>query len=144
MAKKAKKGDIVNIEYEGSLEDGTVFDSTEKHGKPLEFEIGSKKVIKGFEEAVMDMEKGEEKKITLKPEEAYGNPNPDLIKEIPREKLPKEQEPKKGMILGMMLPNGHQIPARITKVEEDKVTIDLNHPLAGKTLNFDIKLVDFS
>ncbi len=144
MAEKAKKGNTVKIEYKGSLEDGTVFDSTEKHGKPLEFEIGSKKVIKGFEEAVIGMEKDEKKKITLKPEEAYGSPNPDLIKEVPREKLPKEQEPKEGMILGMMLPNGQQIPARITKVEEDKITIDLNHPLAGKTLNFDIKLVDIS
>jgi len=144
MTKKAKKGNTVKIEYKGSLEDGTVFDSTEKHGKPLEFEIGSKKVIKGFEEAVIGMEKDEKKKITLKPEEAYGSPNPDLIKDVPREKLPKEQEPKEGMILGMMLPNGQQIPARITKVEEDKITIDLNHPLAGKTLNFDIKLVDIS
>ena len=136
-----KNGDKVKVEYTGSLEDGTVFDSSEKHGKPLEFEIGAGMIIPGFEKAVIKMKKGEKKVITLKPSEAYGDPNPQLTKKIPREHLPKEQDPKVGMVLIMGLPNGQQIPAKIIEVADKEVTIDLNHPLAGKTLKFEIKLV---
>ncbi|MBW2999183.1 peptidylprolyl isomerase [Candidatus Woesearchaeota archaeon] len=139
-----KEGDKVTVEYTGTLEDGTVFDSSEKHGKPLEFEVGAKQLIKGFEDAVIGMEKGEEKEITLQPSEAYGDNNPQLIKEVPKEKLPQDKEVKPGMMLLMGLPNGAQVPARITEVTEKTVKIDLNHPLAGKVLNFKIKIVDFS
>jgi FKBP-type peptidyl-prolyl cis-trans isomerase 2 len=139
-----KEGDKVKVEYTGTLEDGTVFDSSEKHGKPLEFEVGAKQLIKGFEDAVVGMEKGEEKEITLQPSEAYGDNNPQLIKEVPKEKLPQDKEVKPGMMLLMGLPNGAQVPARITEVTEKTVKIDLNHPLAGKVLNFKIKIVDFS
>ncbi|MBW2991235.1 peptidylprolyl isomerase [Candidatus Woesearchaeota archaeon] len=136
-----KNGDKVKVEYTGSLEDGTVFDSSEKHGKPLEFEIGKGMIIPGFEKALMDMKKGDEKEITLKPSEAYGDPNPELVKKIPKDQLPKEQEPKKGMVLLISLPTGQQVPARITEVTNKEVSIDLNHPLSGKTLKFKIKLV---
>ena len=139
-----KKGSKVKIEYTGTLDDGTVFDSSEKHGKPLEFEIGAGMVIPGFEKAIMKMKKGEENKITLKPAEAYGDPNPQLVKKIPKDQLPKDKELKPGMLLGIGLPTGQQIPARITAVDDKEVTLDLNHPLAGKTLHFKIKLVDFS
>ena len=94
-----KKGDKVKVNYTGTLDDGTVFDSSEKHGQALEFEIGTGKVIKGFDEAVTGMKKGEEKEITIKPEEAYGNPNPQLVKKVPRDQIPKDQEPKKDMLL---------------------------------------------
>jgi len=141
----AKEGDTVKVEYEGKLEDGTVFDSSEKHGgKPLEFQIGSKKVIPGFEKAVIGMEKGEEKEIKLKPAEAYGDPNPQLVKKIPRDKLPTDKELKPGMMLSIGLPTGQQIPARITEVGDKEVTIDLNHPLAGKNLNFKLKVMEIS
>lgn len=139
-----KKGDKVKIEYTGTLEDGTVFDSSEKHGQPLEFEVGSGKIIPGFENAVEGMEKDEEKEITLKPEEAYGEPNEQLIREIPRDQLPPDQEPKEGMVLAVGLPTGQQIPARIIEVSEDKVKLDMNHPLAGKTLKFKIKVIEVS
>lgn len=138
-----KKGDKVKVEYTGKLEDGTVFDSSE--GKePLEFEVGSGMIIKGFDDAVTGMEKGEEKEITLKPEEAYGEPNPQLMKKVPKEQLPKEPEPKVGMMLALGTPDGKQIPARIAEIGDKEVTIDINHPLAGKTLIFKIKVVDFS
>lgn len=137
-----KKGDKVKVEYEGKLEDGTVFDSSKKHGKPLEFEVGAGHIIKGFEDAVIGMKKGQEKEITIKPSDAYGDPNPKLVQEVPRDKLPQKQEVKAGMMLVMSLPDGNQIPARIVKVTKDTVTIDLNHPLAGKTLKFKIKLVE--
>ena len=139
-----KKGDKIKVEYTGTLEDGTVFDASEKHGKPLEFEVGSGQIIKGFDEGVIGMEKDEEKEIKIAPADAYGEPNPKLVQTVPRDKLPPEPEPKAGMILMAGRPDGKQIPARITKVDEEGVTIDLNHPLAGKTLNFKIKIVEIN
>ena len=137
-----KNGDKVKIEYAGTLDDGTVFDSSEVH-EPLEFEVGAKQVIKGFEDAVIGMEKGEEKFIRLEASEAYGNPSNQLIKKVPRDKFPKE-ELKPGMMLGVSLANGAEVPAKITEVTDTEVTIDLNHPLAGKALNFKIKAIEVS
>lgn len=139
-----KKGDKVKVEYEGKLEDGTVFDSSEKHGQPLEFQAGIGQVVPGFDNAIVGMEKGEEKEVTIPPDEAYGQPRDELIKDIPRSQLPPEPEPKVGMMLGVGLPNGAQIPARIVEVTAETVKLDLNHPLAGKTLKFKIKVVDIS
>jgi len=136
-----KKGDKVKVDYTGTLEDGTVFDTSEgKH--PLEFEVGSGQLIKGFDNAVEGMEKGQEKEITLKPAESYGDVNPALVKKVPRSQLPEGQEPKPGMPLFLKTPDGKQFPAKINEVTDQEVTIDLNHPLAGKTLTFKIKLVE--
>lgn len=138
-----ENGNTVKVEYIGSLEDGTVFDSSE--GKePLEFKVGEGKVIKGFENAVLGMDKGQEKEATLQPAEAYGQPNPTLVKVVPRDQLPKEPEPKEGMMLMLKSPEGQQFPAKITKVTDNEVSIDLNPPLAGKVLKFKIKVVDIS
>ncbi|NCO10990.1 peptidylprolyl isomerase [Candidatus Pacearchaeota archaeon CG_4_9_14_0_2_um_filter_39_13] len=139
---KVKKGDKIKVSYEGRFEDGTVFDSSEKHGQPLEFIAGVGQVVPGFDKEVIGMEKGEEKEIVIEPKEGYGELNPDLRKAIPRDMLPKDQEPKEGMILMMQAPNGQQFPAKITKVDEKTITIDLNHPLAGKKLMFKIKMED--
>ena len=138
-----KKGDKVKVDYTGKLEDGTVFDTSE--GKqPMEFTAGEGKIIKGFDNAVIGMEKGEEKEVKIEPKDAYGDPNPDMQKKIPRDKLPPEPEPKTGMVLALKTPDGKQFPARITEVNDTEITIDLNHPLAGKVLIFTIKLVDTS
>ena len=139
-----KKGDRVTLEYTGTLEDGTVFDSSKNHKKPLEFEVGSGQVIPGFDKAVMGMKKGEKKKFTLQPSEAYGDRNSELTQIVPRTQLPKGHEPKAGMMLAVGTPDGRQVPATITKVTADNVTLDMNHPLAGKALTFDIKLVGIS
>ena len=136
------KGDKVKIEYTGTFDDGSIFDSSKNHGKPFEFVIGSSQVIPGFEKAITGMEKGEEKDIHLKPSEAYGEPNPKLIQKVPKDKLPKDPEPKEGMVLALKMPDGTQVPATIIKVEKETVTIDLNHPLVGKSLNFKIKLLE--
>ncbi|MBN2111926.1 peptidylprolyl isomerase [Candidatus Woesearchaeota archaeon] len=137
-----KKGDKIKVEYEGKLDDGTVFDSTGKHGgEPLEFEAGAGSVIKGFDNAVIGMKKGDEKEINLKPAEAYGEPNEQLVKKVPRSQFPEKMELKAGTMLALRAPNGMQIPAKITEVSDSEVTIDLNHPLAGKNLNFKIKIV---
>ena len=136
-----KKGDRVKVEYIGMFDDGTVFDSSE--GKsPLEFEAGSGQIIKGFDEAVIGMEKGEEKEFKIEPKDAYGERNPELVRKIPRDQLPTEAQA--GMLLMLRTPDGMQIPAEITEVTDEEVTIDLNHPLAGKNLNFKIKIVDIS
>jgi len=135
-----KKGDKVKVEYTGKLEDGSVFDSSE--GKaPLCFEVGAQQVIPGFDKAVEGMKVDEEKEFTLKVDEAYGPVRDEMVQEIPRDKLPKDPEPKEGMMLMMQAPTGQQIPAKITKVADDKVTIDINHPLAGKDLTFSVKVV---
>jgi|TARA_B100001971_G_C18229986_1_gene563256 FKBP-type peptidyl-prolyl cis-trans isomerase 2 len=141
-----KKGDKIKVDYEGTLEDGTVFDSSTHgdHSHPLEFEVGSGQLIKGFDEGVIGMEKGEEKTIKLKSSEAYGDPKKELVKKFPREQLPKDQEPKEGMTLLIKSQDGNQLPAKITKVDDKEVEIDLNHPLAGKTLNFKIKVIEIS
>ncbi len=139
-----KKGNKIKVEYEGRLEDGTVFDSSDKHEMPLEFTVGAGQIIKGFEEAVVGMEIGQEKEITIQPNEAYGRHNPELVKEMPKDCFPEDQEVSVGMIFMMDLENGKQIPIRISKVSEDTVTIDLNPPLAGKTLIFKIKIVEIT
>ena len=142
------KGHKVKILYTGTLEDGTVFDSSENHNnEPLEFEVGSGMVIPGFDNAVMGMEKDEEKQVKIEPKDAYGEHNPELVREFPKAQmpaLPEGKEFEEGMILGMQTPDGHQMPVRISKVTEDKVELDLNPPLAGKVLNFKVKVVEFS
>lgn len=140
-----QKGNKVKVDYEGRFESGEVFDSSKHgdHSHPLEFEVGSGQVIKGFDDAVIGMEKGEEKEFKIAPKEAYGEPDQRLIQKVPKSMLPPGQQPKEGMMLILQGPNGGQIPARIKEVESDTITLDLNHPLAGKTLIFKIKVIDF-
>ncbi len=134
-----KKGDKVKVHYTGTLDDGSVFDSSE--GKdPLEFEAGTGKVIKGFDAAVLGMKKGEEKEVNIPAAEAYGEPNDQMKQKVPRDQLPQDQEPKVGTMLALASPDGQQVPARITEVTDKDITIDLNHPLAGKNLTFKIKV----
>ena len=90
------------------------------------------------------MKEGQTEEITLKPTEAYGDNNPKLVKKLPRNHLPTDPEPKVGMMLAIRLPNGVQIPARIAAVSKEEITLDLNHPLVGKTLHFKIKLLEIS
>ncbi|MFX0032050.1 MAG: peptidylprolyl isomerase [Promethearchaeota archaeon] len=138
-----KKGDIIKVKYEGRLEDGTVFDSTDlNEGFPLKFEVGSGEVIDGFDKAVIGKDVGEEFSITLQPSEAYGEFNPTLQHKISKDKFPKNIELKIGMMLRIDAPNGSYSVARITEIDEESVTIDMNHPLAGKVLNFKIKIIE--
>jgi len=136
-----EEGNKVRLEYKGTLDDGSIFDSSEAHGEPLEFEVGSGQVIPGFEDAVKGMEEGEEKTFKLEPCDAYGDHNPQIVKPVPRDQMPLDEEPEPGMMLITELPNGAKIPAVITEVTDETVTIDLNHPLAGKALTFEIKVV---
>lgn len=136
-----KKGNTVEVEYTGKFDDGTVFDASANHGQPLSFTLGSQEVIPGFEHAVEGMKVGEEKKVTIPPEEGYGERSEQLVKNVPRQQLPAEPEPQVGMMLLVRTPEGQEFPTKITAVKDGMVTIDLNHPLAGKTLHFTLKLV---
>jgi FKBP-type peptidyl-prolyl cis-trans isomerase 2 len=143
MADVAEKGKKVTVHYKGTLEDGSVFDSSE--GKdPISFEIGGKQVVPGFENAVEGMKVGEKKSVTLEPKDAYGDPNPQLKQEVPMDALKQSGiTPEEGMVLGIQHPQmpGQQLPAKIVEVKEETVLMDLNHPLAGKKLTFDVELV---
>lgn len=135
-----KMGDKVKIEYTGTLDDGTVFDGNVEDGNLLEFEIGGGQVIKGFEDAILGMREGEEKQFSISPAEAYGEHDPTLIQKVPREIFPPDAELTPGLLFEAGLPTGEKVPAIITAIEEKIVSVDLNHPLAGKRLNFKIKL----
>lgn len=140
---KIQKGSKVKLDYTGKLEDGSVFDTSkhEEHSHPLEFVAGEGQVVAGFDSAVMGMEKGEKKTFTLEPKDAYGMPNPEMYKPFPKDKLPKEQEVKPGMALVFQSPEGQQIPVLVKDVNETEVILDMNHPLAGKTLTFEIEIL---
>ncbi len=137
---EVKKGDKVQIEYTGTFDDGKIFDSSIGK-KPLEFEVGAGQVIKGFDKALIGMKEGETKEVKLKPEDAYGERKEELLKKIPKDQLPKDKELKKGMILILSAPTGQQFPASISEIGQTEVTLDLNHPLAGKNLNFKFKVL---
>jgi FKBP-type peptidyl-prolyl cis-trans isomerase 2 len=138
---QAEHGDTVKVHYTGSLDDGSVFDSSEGR-EPLEFTLGNGDVIPGFDEGVCGMVTGEEKTVTIPAAQAYGDPRAELTAKVPREEFPDEITPEPGMSLQMMLPNGQPIPVTIVEVAEDHVLLDANHPLAGKDLTFKLQLVD--
>jgi len=138
-----KVGDIIKVEYVGTFDDGTIFDSTERNGGiPLKFEVGIGQIIPGFDKSVIDKSVGDEFNIRLKPSEAYGEYKEGMTQSISKDQFPPEQEPKAGLMILLMGPQGQPIPATIKEVEDDLVTIDLNHPMAGKVLNFKIKIIE--
>jgi len=139
-----QEGDTITVEYEGRLEDGTVFDSSDKHEEPLQFTVGEGKIIKGFDQAVVGMKVGEEKEVTVPPDQAYGQHNPELVRDLPKNVFPEDQEIQRGMVFMMSLPDGRQVPVRIAEVGDEQVKVDLNSPLAGKTLTFTIKVVSIA
>ena len=133
-----KPGSKVKVHYTGTLSDGSVFDSSE--GKePLEFTIGEKQVIPGFENGVKEMKMNEEKTIKINAKEAYGERDERMVVSVPRDKFPPDVQA--GGTLILKGPNGERFPAVVKEVKENEVFIDMNHPLAGKDLNFKVKVV---
>ena len=137
---QVKHGDTVKIHYTGKLKDGTVFDSSEGR-EPLEFKIGGGQVIKGFENGVTGMLVDDEKTVEIPPEEAYGYAREDMLLKVPKTNFPDNITPEVGMKLQMQQENGTPVVVTVKKVDEESVTLDANHHLAGKTLIFDLKLV---
>lgn len=141
----AAAGHMVSVEYTGTLSNGEEFDSSKNNG-PISFIVGTQQVIKGFDDAVLGMKVNQSKKFNIKKEDAYGDINPQLLHKIPMDKIPEDirKQVKVGGFLVMQSPVGQQIPAKVQSLENNEITLDLNHPLAGKDLTFDIKIVDIS
>ena len=138
---QAKIGDKVKVHFTGYLEDDTVFGST-KGEDPFEFIIGEKNMLPGFESAIIGMEKGETKTISLPPEEAYGDHKKELVHMMERSGFPEEINLEIGKRLSVRTQDGRQTVVTIKDITEDKIVIDENEPLAGKTLTFKIELVE--
>jgi len=140
---KVTKGSKVKLDYTGKLDDGSVFDTSKHngHSHPLEFIAGTGQVIPGFDNAVIGMSAGEKKTFSIEVKDAYGLHKPELLQPYPRDKLPPEQEVTPGMALVFASPDGQQIPVLVAEVKEDVIILDMNHPLAGKRLTFEIEIV---
>ena len=138
----ATKGSQVKVHYMGTLDDGTQFDSSYDRGEPIAFTVGSGEMIDGFDAAVVGMSEGEKKTITLSPTEAYGEVNPDAYTTLSRTAFPDDFPVEDGGRVPLTGPNNEHFVGVISKFDDDEVTVDLNHPMAGKTLNFDIEVVE--
>lgn len=137
----AKNGDTVSVHYTGTLQDGSVFDSSVDK-EPLKFILGEEKLIPGFEQAVIGMNPGDSRDIKLMSDQAYGPYYQEMIAVLDRKQLPKDLSLELGQQVQLNQQNGQQIIAKIIALTDDNVTIDANHPLAGKDLNFNIQLVE--
>lgn len=140
---KIENGHYVSVHYKGTLENGDVFDTSEgRH--PMEIEMGAGQIITGFEKAMMGMTLNQKKVFTLQPEEAYGHRDDSLTHSFDRSEIPAELDVEVGQTVALSSPEGQQVPAQIVEADDQKVVVDLNHPLAGKTLTFDIEVVGIS
>jgi FKBP-type peptidyl-prolyl cis-trans isomerase SlyD len=133
-----REGSQVALEYTLSDEAGTVIESN-KGKQPMSYIHGKSQIIPGLEKELSGMKVGEEKKIQIKPEDGYGPVNPDAFQEVPKDKLPPEAL-KVGTMLMAQGPQGQGIPVRVHEVKDTTVIMDFNHPMAGKTLSFDVKI----
>lgn len=138
---EVKNGDTIKINYRGTLDDGTVFDSSEGR-EPLQFEVGSGMVIPGFDKGVLGMTVGQKKTINIPVDEAYGPVQDEMFMEFPIERFPADMKPEVGMSLNMSNGSGQAIPVVIAEVLDEVVVLDANHPLAGEDLTFDLELVE--
>ena len=147
---QAKEGDRVRVHYTGRLDDGTVFDSSEcaeddpgcETAGPMEFTIGGGEVIPGFDKGVLGLEVGEAKTIHIPVDEAYGERIEEMVAEVPRGDLPPEIQPEVGQQLEVTQEDGQIFQVLVTDMNDETITIDANHPLAGQALNFDLRLVE--
>ncbi len=135
-----KRGDIVIVNFIGKLEDGTIFDSSDKE-MPLKFKVGNNEVIEGIDEAIIGMKINQEKTIHLNPDKAYGPIEKEFIITVPKDKLPKKLDLKIGSHLQIPGEEGSTLNVRVTKISNEVIELNGNHPLAGKNLIFDIKLI---
>lgn len=136
----AKNGDTVLVHYTGTLSDGTLFDSS-RDGDPLESVLGSGMLIPGFEEAILDMEEGDTKKVTIQPDQAYGERVDELVLTLPLSEVPAHLKPEVGMMVQLSTEDDEEFEAAITEISETDLILDANHPLAGEALTFELELV---
>ncbi|MFD1157267.1 FKBP-type peptidyl-prolyl cis-trans isomerase [Roseovarius aestuarii] len=140
---QVKAGDTVRIHYTGTLEDGSEFDSSSGR-EPLEFTVGSGQIIPGLDQAIPGMVVGDKKTVEVAADQAYGQPHENARQDVPRADIPDNIPLEIGIQLQMQAPDGQAIPVRVVAVTEDSVTLDANHPLAGKALTFAIELMSIA
>jgi peptidylprolyl isomerase len=140
MTEAVKAGDTISVNYTGKFEDGEIFDTSEGR-EPLTFTVGTGQLIKGFDDAVVGMKKGDTKSITITPEDGYGEHQEELVIDMPRTNIPEDMELAIGLPVNLVDQSGNPIPAVVTEILDDVVKMDVNHPLAGKTLVFNIAIV---
>jgi len=138
---EAKLGDTVKIHFTGKLQDETVIE-TSKDRDPLEFKIGDGNVIPGLEQGVIGMAAGDKKTIAISPQDAFGEPQEDLVVDINKSEFPKDVELAVGAYLNIESSDGKEFKAKVVEIKEDMVTLDANHPLAGATINCDVELLE--
>lgn len=143
MTKTARVGDTVRIHYRGSLEDGSVFDSSDGT-EPIEFTIGEHEVIGGLEDAIVGMTAGEKKVATIPPESAYGDREDELVFRLSRSSIQPGADVGVGDSVRVQLPDGQSAAMHVAAADETSITLDANHPLAGKTLIFEFELLSIS
>jgi len=137
---QAKSGDTVHFHYTGTLNDGSVFDSSEGRD-PLSFTVGAGQIIPGLDSAIEGMAVGEQKTVTIASDEAYGPYQPEARQAVPREQIPENIPLDPGTMLQMQTPDGQAVPVMIAEADDSTVVLDANHPLAGKDLTFEVALV---
>ncbi|MCP4050422.1 MAG: peptidylprolyl isomerase [bacterium] len=137
----AKKGDTVKVHYTGKLEDGTVFDSSENQ-EPLQFTIGSGQVISGFDKSVKGLRLNESTTIKIPVDEAYGQRREDMIVTADKDQFPDDLDIQKGQTLEIPQPDGTTVHLKVLDITNKNIILDANHPLAGRTLIFDIELIE--
>jgi peptidylprolyl isomerase len=140
---QVQSGDTVKVHYEGKLQSGELFDSSEGRD-PLEFTVGTGQVIKGFDDALIDMKVGEQKIVNIPVENAYGERSQEALISVPRTEFPDDLNPEVGQELQMSDDQGHVFPVVVAEVADDHIVLDANHPLAGEELTFSITLVDIN
>jgi peptidylprolyl isomerase len=138
---QAKHGDTVRIHYTGRLTDGTEFDSSQGRD-PLEFQLGSGQIIKGLDNHVQGMKVGDSATVSIPPDEAYGPHRPEAVQAVPRDRIPPEVDVSVGSRLQATGGDGTPMQLTVVDVNDAEVTVDANHPLAGKELVFDVQLVE--
>ena len=143
-AAKVENGQTVSVHYVGTLEDGTEFDNSRQREEAMSVEVGSGQLIPGFDLALQGMEVGEVKSVKLPPDVAYGEVNPEAYQTVPHNAFPENFDFQVGGMVQGQNSNGTSVTARIDAVADESVTLDFNHPLAGKTLNFKIELLDIA
>lgn len=140
---QAKPGDTLHLHYKGTLDDGTVFDSSEGR-EPLSFELGSGQIIPGLDAGVTGMEVGEKRSVRVEAAEAYGDHDPDKVQAVDRAGVPDDIPTDIGTQLQVQTQSGHMMNVVIVDATDSELILDANHPLAGKALTFDVELVEIA
>ena len=142
QSQQIKAGDKVTLHYVGTLEDGTEFDSSRERNQPMEVVVGTGQLIAGFDTTLQEMTNGETKTFTIDPDNAYGPVNPDATTELPKSMFPSDFEFTEDMLIPLTGPGNRPYMSRLVEIRDEDIKVDLNHPMAGKTLTFEVEILN--